>query len=42
MFGVEVLGLDLSENMVDIAIERARTEKLHSVYIPFISLSLLF
>ncbi|KAM4732463.1 phosphoethanolamine methyltransferase isoform 2-T3 [Anableps anableps] len=30
-FGVEVLGLDLSDNMVDIAIERARTEKLSSV-----------
>lgn len=31
MFGVEVLGLDLSDNMVDIAIERAKTEKLQSV-----------
>ncbi|XP_054890676.1 phosphoethanolamine methyltransferase isoform X1 [Poeciliopsis prolifica] len=31
MFGVEVLGLDLSDNMVDIAIERARAEKLPSV-----------
>ncbi|XP_047441495.1 phosphoethanolamine methyltransferase isoform X2 [Mugil cephalus] len=30
-FGVEVLGLDLSENMVDIAIERAISEKLPSV-----------
>ncbi|XP_042275015.1 phosphoethanolamine methyltransferase isoform X2 [Thunnus maccoyii] len=30
-FGVEVLGLDLSENMVDIAMERAITEKLPSV-----------
>uniref|UniRef100_A0A8C5GVR6 phosphoethanolamine N-methyltransferase n=1 Tax=Gouania willdenowi TaxID=441366 RepID=A0A8C5GVR6_GOUWI len=27
-FGVEVLGLDLSDNMVDIAMERARNEKL--------------
>lgn len=33
MFGVEVLGLDLSDNMVDIAIERARAEKLPSVWI---------
>ncbi|KAK5600432.1 hypothetical protein CRENBAI_021729 [Crenichthys baileyi] len=31
MFGVEVLGLDLSDNMVDIAIERAKAEKLPSV-----------
>ncbi|XP_076015723.1 phosphoethanolamine methyltransferase isoform X2 [Genypterus blacodes] len=31
-FGVEVLGLDLSENMVDIAIERATAEKLPSVH----------
>ncbi|KAM4585860.1 phosphoethanolamine methyltransferase isoform 1-T1 [Fundulus diaphanus] len=31
MFGVEVLGLDLSDNMIDIAVERARTEKLPSV-----------
>ena len=31
-FGVEVLGLDLSNNMVDIAMERAITEKLPSVY----------
>ncbi|XP_029297693.1 phosphoethanolamine methyltransferase isoform X2 [Cottoperca gobio] len=30
-FGVEVLGLDLSENMVNIALERAITEKLPSV-----------
>ncbi|XP_069550606.1 phosphoethanolamine methyltransferase [Brachyistius frenatus] len=30
-FGVEVLGLDLSENMVDIAMERAITEELPSV-----------
>lgn len=30
-FGVEVLGLDLSENMVDIAMERAITEKLPTV-----------
>ncbi|KAM7417573.1 hypothetical protein PAMA_017285 [Pampus argenteus] len=30
-FGVEVLGLDLSENMVEIAMERAITEKLPSV-----------
>ncbi|XP_032383403.1 phosphoethanolamine methyltransferase isoform X2 [Etheostoma spectabile] len=30
-FGVEVLGLDLSNNMVDIAMERAITEKLPSV-----------
>ncbi|XP_034086679.1 phosphoethanolamine N-methyltransferase 3-like isoform X4 [Gymnodraco acuticeps] len=30
-FGVEVLGLDLSDNMVDTAIERAVTEKLPSV-----------
>uniref|UniRef100_A0A3Q3JGT8 phosphoethanolamine N-methyltransferase n=1 Tax=Monopterus albus TaxID=43700 RepID=A0A3Q3JGT8_MONAL len=30
-FGVEVLGLDLSENMVDIAMERANAEKLPSV-----------
>lgn len=30
-FGVEVLGLDLSDNMVDIAMERAITEKLPSV-----------
>ncbi|KAJ8014799.1 hypothetical protein DPEC_G00019500 [Dallia pectoralis] len=31
-FGVEVLGLDLSANMVDIAVERARKEKLPSVH----------
>lgn len=31
-YGVEVLGLDLSENMVDIAMERAITEKLPSVH----------
>ncbi|KAM3866799.1 phosphoethanolamine methyltransferase [Diretmus argenteus] len=31
-FGVEVLGLDLSENMVDIAMERAKAEKLASVH----------
>ncbi|KAG8003997.1 Phosphoethanolamine N-methyltransferase 3 [Nibea albiflora] len=30
-FGVEVLGLDLSDNMVDIAMERAVAEKLPSV-----------
>ncbi|XP_020779173.1 phosphoethanolamine methyltransferase isoform X2 [Boleophthalmus pectinirostris] len=30
-FGVEVLGLDLSENMVDIALERAAQEHLPSV-----------
>ncbi|KAM3612427.1 uncharacterized protein V6R79_008077 [Siganus canaliculatus] len=30
-FGVEVLGLDLSDNMVDIALERAKSEKLESV-----------
>lgn len=30
-FGVEVLGLDLSDNMVEIAMERATTEKLPSV-----------
>ncbi|KAM9740956.1 phosphoethanolamine methyltransferase isoform 2-T2 [Menidia menidia] len=30
-FGVEVLGLDLSDNMVEIAMERAATEKLPSV-----------
>uniref|UniRef100_A0A672Z467 phosphoethanolamine N-methyltransferase n=1 Tax=Sphaeramia orbicularis TaxID=375764 RepID=A0A672Z467_9TELE len=30
-FGVEVLGMDLSENMVDIAMERAVSEKLPSV-----------
>nr|XP_015802184.2 phosphoethanolamine methyltransferase [Nothobranchius furzeri] len=30
-FGVDVLGLDLSDNMVDIAMERARTERLPSV-----------
>uniref|UniRef100_A0A672IYR3 phosphoethanolamine N-methyltransferase n=1 Tax=Salarias fasciatus TaxID=181472 RepID=A0A672IYR3_SALFA len=30
-FGVEVLGLDLSDNMVDIAMERAINEKLPSV-----------
>ncbi|XP_068181844.1 phosphoethanolamine methyltransferase [Antennarius striatus] len=30
-FGVKVLGLDLSENMVNIAIKRAMTEKLPSV-----------
>ncbi|XP_041845442.1 phosphoethanolamine methyltransferase [Melanotaenia boesemani] len=30
-FGVEVLGLDLSDNMVDIAMGRALTEKLPSV-----------
>uniref|UniRef100_A0A4W5KD42 phosphoethanolamine N-methyltransferase n=1 Tax=Hucho hucho TaxID=62062 RepID=A0A4W5KD42_9TELE len=30
-FGVEVLGLDLSVNMVDIAIERAMEENLPSV-----------
>ena len=30
-FGVEVLGLDLSENMVDIAIERAAAEKMPQV-----------
>jgi len=31
-FGVEVLGLDLSENMVDIAIERAAAEKMPQVH----------
>uniref|UniRef100_A0A8C7JH13 phosphoethanolamine N-methyltransferase n=1 Tax=Oncorhynchus kisutch TaxID=8019 RepID=A0A8C7JH13_ONCKI len=31
-FGVEVLGLDLSANMVDIAMERAMEEKLPSVH----------
>lgn len=30
-FEVEVLGMDLSDNMVDIAMERAITEKLPSV-----------
>ncbi|XP_028271801.1 phosphoethanolamine methyltransferase [Parambassis ranga] len=30
-FGVDVLGLDLSENMVDLAMERAISEKLPSV-----------
>lgn len=30
-FGVEVLGLDLSDNMVNIAMEKAVTEKLSSV-----------
>ncbi|KAM9849925.1 phosphoethanolamine methyltransferase [Aulostomus maculatus] len=30
-FGVEVLGIDLSENMVDIALERASTEQLASI-----------
>lgn len=30
-FGVEVLGLDLSDNVVEIAMERAITEKLPSV-----------
>lgn len=30
-FGVEVLGLDLSENMVNIAMDRAISEKLPSV-----------
>jgi hypothetical protein len=30
-FGVEVLGLDLSENMVEIAMERAIDEKLPMV-----------
>lgn len=30
-FGVEVLGLDLSENMVNIALDRAVSEKLPSV-----------
>uniref|UniRef100_A0A1A7WVQ0 phosphoethanolamine N-methyltransferase n=1 Tax=Iconisemion striatum TaxID=60296 RepID=A0A1A7WVQ0_9TELE len=33
-FGVEVLGLDLSDNMVDIAMERARTEKMPSRTFP--------
>lgn len=32
-FGVEVLGLDLSENMVNIAMERAIAEKLPSVHL---------
>jgi len=32
-FGVEVLGLDLSDNMVEIAMERAIAEKLPSVCI---------
>lgn len=30
-FGVQVLGLDLSDNMVEMAMERAITEKLPSV-----------
>lgn len=30
-FGVEVLGLDLSDNMVEIASERALAEKLPTV-----------
>lgn len=30
-FGVDVLGMDLSANMVDIAMERAVSEKLPSV-----------
>lgn len=30
-FGVEVLGLDLSENMVNIALDRAFSEKMPSV-----------
>lgn len=34
-FGVEVLGLDLSENMVNIAMERAIAEKLPSVHLNF-------
>lgn len=34
-FGVEVLGLDLSENMVNIAMERAIAEKMPSVRLNF-------
>lgn len=37
-FGVEVLGLDLSENMVNIALDRAISEKLPSVGLTIISL----
>lgn len=33
-FGVDVLGMDLSSNMVEIAMERAVTEKLPSVCDP--------
>lgn len=36
-FGVEVLGLDLSDNMVEIAMERAITEKLPSVSLNIIT-----
>ena len=34
-FGVEVLGIDLSANMVDIAVERAAAEKMTSVSVIF-------
>lgn len=37
-FGVEVLGLDLSENMVNIALDRAINEKLPSVRLTIASL----
>ena len=34
-FEVEVLGIDLSTNMVDIAVERAAAEKISSVSVTF-------